>query len=250
MIEDKKQIAELAPIGDLLEKTWGLYKQAVKQLIQLGLIPIIGLFPFGVILVMLFIVYLKDKENFFTPFNIIIFGLLGIAAIIFMFYLSLASKIGSMLLVRNFSKEKGIFSLVRESHGYMLKYIETSVICALVVLAGVILFVIPGIIFAVYYGFSSWVVVFEGKSGMEALKRSKKMVSGRWMEVAVRVFAIGVFYFILSALVSALSNIYKGSELAGIIESVFSFSANIALAPFMFIFYYFLYKDLSEKTTE
>lgn len=75
----------------------------------------------------------------------------------------------------------------------------TGVIVTITLTAGVILFIIPGIIFLVWYSFTGYRVLFENESGLRALRESKKLVAGRWWEVAWRLF---VFMFLSSLIFS------------------------------------------------
>ncbi|MEK7131112.1 MAG: hypothetical protein AAB797_00045, partial [Patescibacteria group bacterium] len=54
--------------------------------------------------------------------------------------------------------------------------ILTSFLVALIVLGGTLLFIIPGIIFTVWYSFTSYVVIFEGVAGLNALRASKSFL--------------------------------------------------------------------------
>lgn len=70
--------------------------------------------------------------------------------------------------------------------------LATTILAGLLIMCGFILLVIPGIYLAITYTFASQVVVSEGKSGMEALNRSKTLIEGfRWRVFGV-MFLIGL----------------------------------------------------------
>jgi hypothetical protein len=71
--------------------------------------------------------------------------------------------------------------------------IGTTVLIYLAIWGGLILLIIPGIYFAIWFGLSQHVVVIEGIAGTKALKRSKKLVHkdrGTFLALAIIVTVI------------------------------------------------------------
>ena len=77
----------------------------------------------------------------------------------------------------------------------------TQAIMSLMLLGLFILLIIPGIIFAVYWGFALLVVVFREQKYMDALRYSKSLVRGRWWNVFGVILLITVLAFITMAVV-------------------------------------------------
>ncbi len=74
----------------------------------------------------------------------------------------------------------------------------TSILFGLIYLVGLVLCIVPGIIWAVWYGFFAQVVVMENLGGMDALNRSRQLVSGfGW-----RVFGVLLLLTVLLILAS------------------------------------------------
>jgi hypothetical protein len=85
--------------------------------------------------------------------------------------------------------------------------IWASILVGFMVLIGLILCVIPGIMFMVWYIFVAQVVVVEGLRGGRALQRSKDLTSGyRW-----RVFGLVILFVVINVLLQSA---------AGLMESV------------------------------
>lgn len=59
----------------------------------------------------------------------------------------------------------------------------TALLVFLALVGWTLLFIIPGLIFSVYYLFSMQAVMLRGKHGWEAVKYSKALVKGRWWSV-------------------------------------------------------------------
>ena len=82
------------------------------------------------------------------------------------------------------------------SQGLFFKFIWTTILYFLICFGGIILFIIPGIIWALRYVFSPTIVIVEGISGREALSMSKSVTKKRWAQIFVRELVFGVLFFI------------------------------------------------------
>lgn len=114
--------------------------------------------------------------------------------------------------------------------------IFASFLVALIVLGGTLLLIIPGIIFAVWYSFTTYAVILEGARGFDALRASKSLVVDRWWAIAWRlVVAAVVFGFLNSALAYVLTFLIKILPLPMFIQSasinVLSSLASAIVAP-------------------
>jgi hypothetical protein len=69
---------------------------------------------------------------------------------------------------------------IRLAFGRLLPLIGTTILFGLAVMGGMILLIIPGILFAIWFGLYQHVVVLESIAGQKALGRSKKLVSPHW----------------------------------------------------------------------
>ncbi len=78
----------------------------------------------------------------------------------------------------------------------------TSLIAGLLVFAGSLACLIPGIYLAIIYVFASQVVIIENRSGMNALGRSQELVSGYFWRVFGILFVVGLIVGIASGMVS------------------------------------------------
>ncbi len=88
-------------------------------------------------------------------------------------------------------------ALTREAWRDTVSYLWVSILVGVIALLGLILFIIPGLIFAVWYSFAALIFVLEGVKGYAALKQSKSLVSGRFWSVIWRWI---VPYFIYSVI--------------------------------------------------
>ncbi len=76
------------------------------------------------------------------------------------------------------------------------KYVGATVLFSLLVLAGLILVVIPGIIWAIMFGFAGYLVIDKAMGPIEAMKESRRITRGsRW-----ELFLLGLLTILLMLL--------------------------------------------------
>jgi len=111
------------------------------------------------------------------------------------------------------------------------KFFLVGLLNMLIVFLGLILFIIPGIIFAVWFSFSRFVLINEGQGVIASLKRSKELVRGRFWPVLGRYL---VLFFVI-----VLAQITLG--LVPFIGTI----ASTLLAPLFILPAYLLYQELN-----
>ena len=84
-------------------------------------------------------------------------------------------------------------------------------------------FIIPGIIFSIFWTFAFYVAILSDKSGWSAMKYSKEIVDGRWWKTFGYSFVFGVILFIISISFFAPIALYTSL----ISEFVFVFLINV-----------------------
>ncbi|EKD43634.1 MAG: hypothetical protein ACD_72C00194G0002 [uncultured bacterium] len=105
----------------------------------------------------------------------------------------------------------------RNTVHYIWPVILVSLLYALACLVGSFLLFVPGIIFAVWYYFANYIVVFEDQKVLESLKNSKKLILGRWWKMAFRFVIPKALLTIALAIVAIfftalLNQVFKPSE--------------------------------------
>jgi hypothetical protein len=140
-------------------------------------------------------------------------------------YVSVINLKGGLL-----GKEKEMFIM-----GYkkMWKFLITSLSVGLIVVVGLILLIIPGIIFSIWYSQTLYLVVDKNIPLRQALTRSKAMVVGVFWKVLGRFFVFGLFSAIVGMLVGIMP--YIGTWIAGFLTPLF-------ILPF-----FLLYSDLAKS---
>jgi hypothetical protein len=117
-----------------------------------------------------------------------------------------------------------------------------AVLVGLGVLGGLILLIIPGIIFLVMWSVSIPSVVVEGKRGTEAMRRSWQLVRGHFWFVLGVVVVTAIITSVVSSIFSAIAG--ESDILALILNTI----GQIITAPFAALVTVVLYLDLRTKT--
>ena len=225
----------LITASEIIKKSWGTYSLNWKKLLPY----IILMFAASATLTIigfsgLWIEGLVTNKNLILSNNLIV-AALDVAILLF----TLWTTVALFKNLRNLIENKGMIA-VKESYSQTSKYlwpvIWTSILVFLSVLAGFVLFIIPALIFAVWFTYVFYIIIFEDKKGTLALKESKSLVSGRWWKtlwlLIAPAFFFGVIVVVLQTVVSSpfgifldeksLSYIFTTSILNTIISSFFA----------------------------
>lgn len=130
--------------------------------------------------------------------------------------------------------------------GVILSLIIAAIIVGVIIAIGLMLFFIPGIIFAVWFCLTSTVVVLERKGVFEALSRSKELVKGNWFHTFAVLLVTIIVIFIASIISGAISKIFAWllpPILATLIEKLISSFVSPILAVMLTVLYF----DLSAR---
>lgn len=112
-----------------------------------------------------------------------------------------------------------------------------------------LLFVIPGIVFAMFYSFAHIVFILDGRQGLSALKASRDIVQPFFWEFVGKSFVAGFLFCLASGLCTAVIHFVFQSNTGWdfIFASILENLTNGFLGIFPITFGYLLYKDLKER---
>ena len=127
----------------------------------------------------------------------------------------------------------------------------TTILVGLVVGLGTLFFIIPGIIFTLWYIFAGYSVLLDGQKGLAAMRFSKALVVGRWWSVAVRVVVPGALFGLLfkavfSALAFPVILFFHGAT-AIIIINMLSAIGGALNIPLTLVAIIIVYQDAKER---
>lgn len=220
----------ILPIKTVISKTFKLVfkKEYIYKFVIIGIAA--SLLTYLLNLILNYIINLSIKE--LSPFFILLSVLLSTFLYLYSFSFILS-------FIYNFCLDVSV-ETVQNIKNYLIKAYETSLpvlgsifTFGFIILGGVILFIIPSIIWGVKYFFTPMISALEGKKSKEALKESKTLVKGYYWQILLRLV---VFYLISS---------FPGLIITSINPNL-SFIQTFFL-PITSLFYVILYKNLKYK---
>ena len=251
-IADKKIIERkrITSFGELLKKSFRIFKQGASKFLSMALlVPLLGMIPLVIVGMLYAMVFIINSSTILADNSIIlilqmIFGLLAFISILVFLYVLCISTIGMYILLRDFSPDLKIKEAFKRARPYFWKFIIVNLFVGILVMLWGLLFIIPGIIFLVYYFFAEWVLIFEDYEGMSALRRSKELVKGYWWSVFGRFLTFGLIHL---AIILVLSIPLIFIEEGSVLESIWNFATSmldIIISIIFAIYSYLIYKDL------
>lgn len=209
--------AALTEIGELFRQSWELFRKRFAPLILLYLLAMLAVFiPVVVATGLSF--FLGGIVGGLALFVLIPLGVIaGLIAALWCYGGFLCALVDETLTLEHaLSRGKEL----------LLPLAWLFILNLFVVIGGYLFFIIPGIIFTVWFFFAQFILPVEGLRGMEALLKSREYVRGQWLNVALRLL-----------LIWAVSVVVGAVPLFGPILSFLFF-------PFLMIFHYLIYCDL------
>lgn len=240
-----KKTEKIIKSFDLIKESWFIYKKNLLKFIEVFVYGLIGAIPmFGVLLASgIYVGYLSGKVS--MAVNIIL-GLIAFVAFVISLYFaviySIQAKVASVLLLKNnFTPAKDNFNSAKP---YINKYLGASFLILVLVIAWGFVFIIPALIFAIYYGFATYITVLEDKRPFSAVERSYDLVRGYFWPVFGRLALISVAGLILYSLISAPMSQMADDGTPSMLYSIFVNVIWAILAPYFVVYFYKIYESL------
>jgi len=234
--EPQNSEKKLIGVGELLKKTWRIYKENFWTLIKVAFIPSFLLF---------LIDFWRIKTSYPFSFNLkyIIFHLF------IPFLLSCWLTASLIFVIKDRGKRIDFKKGLKLGAKKIISLFWIYSLFFIIISAGIIFLIIPGIILWVWFCLASYVLIYEDKRGMDALLRSKDLVSGNWWSVFWRIIIISVIYFFIFFIHFLGSNFFITESFFNFISLFFSafilFIFTLFFFPFYTIYFALIYENLS-----
>jgi len=210
----------LSEIGDLLTRTWAQFKARIGVLLPLQLISIamlIACIAASLGMAMFFAQLLPAYKNPLLVIAAIIGVTIGMTAMFWPITALVFAVADSSL---------NISAALAAGWKKLWAFLWLFSILGYIVAGGYLLFIIPGVIFTIWFIFAQFILVTENIGGMDALLKSKAYVKDRWFDIFIRFLVIWA--------------ISTGVGMIPFLGIIFS----LLFAPFAMIYSYLIYEDL------
>ncbi len=218
--------ASLPGIGDLLTRGWKIYRSRPGRFIALMLIGLLAT-VLATTAVFAVLVFTYEKIKYTTSYSLL--QIFSNAALTLMACVFLAASTFSFFALLAAAIDEGatVGTALKAGLRKILPGLWIMLASSVLIMGGSLIFIVPGIVLAVWFAFSPVIVASGEARGLNALLRSKAAVKGRWFPVFGRLFLLNLLASVLSATI-----------------------IGILLLPLPLICLSLLYRDLKERAPE
>jgi len=132
----------------------------------------------------------------------------------------------------------------RQSLVKILPYFWVYILSALAIFGGLILLIVPGIVFAVWFYAALFIVIFEKEGGLSALLKSRAYIIGQELKVLWRIIVLALFYLLI-LLIVGLIILPLGESWNWLVQLLLLF-----VTPLVVIYPFLIYRSLRELKSE
>jgi len=239
--QEEALIPSILPgVGDLLKRTFSVYKARLGTFVGIMILPLI-VAVLGILLLIPLVFISDPGGNFFTAISLVIIWALAMVIIGFW------AQIALIFAIRDREEKIGITESFKKSWHKIISFAWVSFLAGFITLGGSMLFIIPGIIFSIWFAFSVYVLISEDLRGMNALFRSKQLVVGYWWKVLWKFFLLGIALLVPYILIYIILAFALSANLADLVVRVLS---ALVITPFASVFTFLLYEDLKRQKAQ
>lgn len=224
----------LVPVGALFRQSWNLFIGRFWTLIAIGIFYFAATGTVGA-LYLAIVPYLSSSVKIY----IVSFLLYVLATILYSW-----AFLASVYAVKDGTSAIDSYKLVVSD---LISFVWVYILLTLIIFGGLIMGIVPALIFAVWFFASFYIVAAERLKGMDALLKSKEYVRGYWWPVALRLFAITLIYLLLGLILGMLSWAVSVNKTAEILVRLL---INLPLISFYIVYLYLLYVRLADLKPE
>ncbi len=184
----------LITISELIHQSWNNYLKTLRHFT-----PFLGVLIAGFI-IRYFLGFAGLFLNAYTKLSSLSVDLTITLIIMALSFLGIWTSLAIMKSIQFIQKNLPIPTF-KESYiktaQYIIPTLLLSLLVALIIITGSILFLIPGIIFSIWYYFVNYIIIFEDQTKLNSLKSSKQLVVGRWFKMAFRIVIPKIIFIIV-----------------------------------------------------
>lgn len=238
----------LISASELVKQSYFLYKKNLEVFFSYAMLVIAPPMILKILAVIIYAVFDLRSDPFVDTmygYVFIIFSIIGFVISLW-FSAAMIKVVSERLDNKNYGNFK--VELIFAKHKLLI-VITTSILSTLAVFAGILLFIVPGIIFSVWLAFSMFAVVLDDKKDADALKFSKSLVEGRWWNVLFLLMIPTVIFIVISGVIQIpLDQIMKNTSSLTINTAMFAIGSvtNALIIPFLISAQTILYTELKK----
>lgn len=218
----------------LLSNAWALYKQHFVLFGKIYILPIIAMPFLGLLLLPA-----EGTPQFYFIGALVIIATILINAAAF---IALTKAVSEPTIATFKTAYQAAFPLI-------LSYLWVSILVGATVFLGLLLLIVPAIIFGIWFSMTQFMVIFEGKRGVNAMQASRELVKGHFFEILKKLLFLFVVMVVISFIIYApLTLILGGQE--NVTYIVIDALVTFVIAQISIIYIYQIYQSLKSLSGE
>lgn len=247
--------AKITLTGELMRNTLNDYKQNWRKFVYLLILPM----AFSLLgSIMSFVLEKFAGTTAWPMYLSVIVFIAAVALIIIFAVVYFHAYIAEFILLKDLSAEvnfKNVGEWYKKARQYFWTVALVSIIFTFLALIGFVLFVIPGVMFCIFYAFTIYAVIYEDLKIKEAFRRSKELVKGYFWPVFGRFIAGGLLVWlayviiggigaVLAYLLTAIAKIPISKDVITLSSDLLSVVVGLIIGPLSLIYTYKIYRSL------
>ena len=169
-------------------------------------------------------------------------AILGLALLVSVLFLSLWSQIALLYAAKDHAENIDFREAFRRARGKVSPFLWLSFLNGLLIAGGLVLFIIPGVLFAIWFSLMQFVFVAEGERGLNALLKSREYVRGHFWPVAWRMLFTVAVAILATAIPARIIEIFEPR----VLPQIFNYLVSMVLGPVIVLYTFFLYDSLKK----
>jgi hypothetical protein len=230
----------LKPISKLLKESFEIYSSKIKTLLGIAALPVGFSFFFWVLK------YFLSNTSVKYSLWFSVLELISSLGTFFLWLLAIPSLIYSL------KENNGIKDSFKRGLKMLLPYFWVWFLFDVIVAGAFLIFIIPGILFFIWFSLAIFVLIFEEKKGFDALFKSKHLVEGTFLEILARFLVVFSLILIVGLSLMFISTYLgvKNPQIANRIMEPLAYFFQLFVIPFIFVYCFLIYNDLKEIKIE
>jgi len=184
----------LKPISTLFGETWRLYKKHMNALALIGVIPLI----FAGVKMILGPNFIGDHGYPLWIILVLLTAAAVFALLNLVFTIILPLALAEAVDEGHKGKEVETSAVYKRAFAETIQYLFVLMLVLIVFLGGSIIFIIPGMVVAIYLKFAIFTYLLEDKRGMDALVTSAWYVKGSWWAILWRQILLAIVLVVIA----------------------------------------------------
>ncbi|MBU6431467.1 MAG: hypothetical protein KGJ58_03170 [Patescibacteria group bacterium] len=224
----------------LLDQAWEIYKKSFWIFFGIIILPMLAstALTYSISASTSLLLLKSPSLNSLGLEMLILSGALTLAVIVIQVW----GQTALLCAIKDRKENIGLKESYRRGWDKIISYFWVSFLSGIIISVGLFFFLVPGLIFLVWFGLASFVFISENKKGWSALMTSKNYARGNWRGVFWRFLFIGTIAYLFLHLFNTLEVF---TPIPAIREIYFYFGYAL-MSPMATIYLFLIYENLKK----